>query len=374
MLEPVVSRDLTHDLMPQTDHDGMSRRLAVLALKRAVGGVLQPALMKSYETNVKPRTEERLGRPVKHAEDFRNELKDTPQYRLWSSVNRAAQHRMWTMLSNQIDADYDRIEEASQALPGNASLVEPVDFSAPGYIAQADIHCQPGGYLLDRFDGDLGAGLLYEMGGNIYAMGQNIGAKDSKAQRIINFICEEFPGLKPRKVLELGCSAGAQTTYYPEAFPSAEIHAVDVSPAMLRYAKKRSDTLGANIQFQLADAGDLPYADNEFDLIVSHNMLHETEASHQRVIMRDCERVLAPGGLCLHQDVAVQLDMLPPFIQFLSEWQKENNGEPFWLDYASANVPELLVKSGFGRDHVKAHYLDQLDGPLKWYVVTAQKP
>lgn len=53
---------------------------------------------------------------------------------------------------------------------------------------------------------------------------------------------------------------------------------------------------------------------------------------------------------------------------------KENNGEPFWLDYASANVPELLVKSGFGRDHVKAHYLDQLDGPLKWYVVTAQKP
>ena len=61
-----MSRDLTHELMPRTDHDGMSRRLAVLALKRAVGGVLQPALMKSYETSIKPRTEERL---VRHPQD-----------------------------------------------------------------------------------------------------------------------------------------------------------------------------------------------------------------------------------------------------------------------------------------------------------------
>ncbi len=368
-----MSRDLTHDLMPQTDHDGVSRRLAVLALKRAVGGVLQPALMKIYEASVKPRAEEERGRPVQSAADFRDHLKATSHYKLWSSVNRAAQHRMWTMLSDQIDKDYVRIEEATASLAGDASLIEPTGFSAPTYIAQADIHCQPGGYLLDRFEGDLGAGLLYEMGGNIYAMGQNIGAKDSKAQRIISFIQDEFPGLMPRKILELGCSAGAQTTYYPDAFPEAEVHAVDVSPAMLRYAKHRANTLDANVQFQLADAGKLPYSDGEFDLIVSHNMLHETEANHQYNIMRECERVLAPGGLCLHQDVAVQLDVLPPFIQFLSEWQKENNGEPFWLDYVNANIPELLMKSGFEKELVKAHYLEQLDGPLKWYVVTAQK-
>lgn len=368
-----MSRDLIHDLMPQTDHDGMSRRLAVLALKRAVGGVLQPALMTTYESEVKPRIEKSVERPIETSADFREELKDTPQYNLWSSVNRAAQHRMWSMLSGQIDADYERIEAASAKSPAVASLSEPSDFSPPKYIEQADIHCQPGGYLLDRFDGDLGAGLLYEMGGNIYAMGQNIGAKDSKAQRIISFIREEFPDLRPKKILELGCSAGAQTTYYAAEFPDADVHAVDISPAMLRYAKNRADTLGAKVSFQLADAGNLPFGDGEFDLIVSHNMLHETAANHQQNIMQECERVLAPGGLCLHQDVAVQLDRLPPFIQFLSEWQKENNGEPFWLDYATADIPDLLTKGGFENSKVKAHYLDQLDGPLKWYVVTAEK-
>lgn len=368
-----MSRALTHDLMPKTDHDGMSRRLAVLAMKRAVGRVLQPALMTSYEADIKPAEEARLGRSIESAGDFRDTLKATPLYRLWSSVNRASQHRMWSMIADQIDADYDRIAATAETLPASASLEEPEGFEAPAYICAADIHCQPGGYLLDRFKGDLGAGLLYEMGGNIYALGQDIGAKDSKAQRIINFIQETFPELTPKRILELGCSAGAQTSYYPAAFPEAEVHAADVSPAMLRYAKARADALGAPVKFHLADAGHLPFADASFDLIVSHNMLHETAANHQAKVMQECERLLAPGGLCLHQDVAVQTAHLPPFIQFLSEWQKENNGEPFWLDYANADVPALLMEAGFDDGAVASHYLEQLDGPLKWYVVTARK-
>lgn len=368
-----MSRDLTHDLMPRTDHDGLSRRLAVLAMKRAVGRVLQPALMKHYEEDVRPIVEGDLGRPVQSAADFRDPLKESDLYRVWSSVNRASQHRMWSMLADQIDADYDRIAGATDAGAAVASLEGADEFEAPDYIRQADIHCQPGGYLLDRFEGDLGAGLLYEMGGNIYALGQNIGAKDSKAQRIIDFIRDEFPDLKPLRILELGCSAGAQTSYYPAAFPEAEVHAVDISPAMLRYAKARADALGAPVHFHLADAANMPFDDGSFDLIVSHNMLHETAASHQAAVMQECERLLAPGGLCLHQDVAVQLDKLPPFIQFLSEWQKENNGEPFWLDYATADIPGLLIAAGFDGGAVKPHYLDQLDGPLQWYVVTARK-
>ncbi len=371
-----MSRELTHELMPQADHDGTSRRLAVLAMKRAVGAVLQPALMQVFEGEVKPAAEQALGRPVETAADFRDALKTHTLYKAWSSINRAAQHRMWAMLAEQIDADYDRIAQSVQAARAQqpvANLNVPDGFEAPDYIRQADIHCQPGGYLLDRFAGDVGAGLLYEMGGNIYAMGQNIGAKDSKAQRIIAFIREEFPDLRPKRILELGCSAGAQTSYYPAAFQGAEVHAVDISPAMLRYARARADVLKATIIFHLADAADLPFEDGAFDLIVSHNMLHETAAAHQLPVMQECARVLAPGGLCLHQDVAVQLDQLPPFIQFLSEWQKDNNGEPFWLDYASADVPDLMVQGGFSETAVKAHYLDQLDGPLQWYVVTAQK-
>lgn len=368
-----MSRELIHDLMPQVSHDDMSRRMAVLAIKRSVGSVLQQALKGVLETRVLPAAEKDLGRGVESSADFAGRLKTEKLYKLWSSVNRASQHQMWTMLAEQIDADYSRIEEAVENQLSIAHLEVSSDFQAPAYIRQADIHCQPGGYLLARSDKDVGAGLLYEMGGNIYALGQNIGAKDSKAQRIITFIREEFPSLEPRRILELGCSAGGQTTYYPNAFPDAEIHAVDVSPAMLRYAKARADALKSSVTFHAADAANLPFDDGSFDLIVSHNMLHETAASHQKPVMQECLRLLSPGGLCLHQDVAIQFEYLPPFIQFLSEWQKENNGEPFWLDYAMADIPARMVEAGFSETHVGAHYLQQLDGPLKWYVVTAQK-
>lgn len=368
-----MSRDLTHDLMPKTDHDGMSRRLAVLAMKRAVGRVVQPALSNAYEHDVKPEIEAKLGRSITQAADFSDALKTTDLYRIWSSLNRSSQHRMWTMLAEQIDADYSRIENEVSKSCAIAALNEPPEFMPPNYIKQADIHCQPGGYLLDRAATDMGAGLLYEMGGNIYALGQNIGGKDSKAQRIINFLNEKYADLKPKRILELGCSAGAQSTYYPEAYPDAEIVAADIAPALLRYAKARADALQMPVNFVLADAGDLPFENGSFDLIVSHNMLHETAAEHQPAIMQECFRVLRTGGVCLHQDVAVQTQHLPPFIQFLSEWQKENNGEPFWLDYANADIPALMKQAGFDASAVEQHYLEQLDGPLKWYVVTAKR-
>lgn len=368
-----MSRDLTHNLMPQTDHDGTSRRLAILAMKRAVGRVLQPALSAEFEQTIKPAVETKLGRAVEGASDFRNELKETGLYRTWSSLNRCSQHRMWTMLAEQIDADYDRIEAEVSRLDGVSSPATSANFTAPDYIRQADIHCQPGGYLLDRNATDIGAGLLYEMGGNIYALGQNIGSKDSKAQRIINFLKEECADLKPKRILELGCSAGAQSTYYPTGYPGSEVVAVDIAPAVLRYAKARADALQSPVKFVLADAADLPFEDGSFDLIVSHNMLHETAVDHQPEIMKECYRVLRTGGICLHQDVAVQTRNLPPFVQFLSEWQKENNGEPFWLDYANADIPALMEQAGFETAKVAAHYLEQLDGPLKWYVVTAER-
>lgn len=368
-----MSRNLTHDLMPKADHDGMSRRLAVLAMKRAVGRVLQPALAKVYESEVKPDVEAKLSRSIESATDFSAELKSQNLYRYWSSLNRSSQHRMWTMLSEQIDADYDRIKQVADAAASHSAVELHDDFVAPDYIRTADIHCQPGGYLLDRGDDDLGAGLLYEMGGNIYALGQNIGGADSKAQRIINFLNEKFTDLKPLRILELGCSAGAQSTYYPDAFPDAEVVAIDIAPALLRYAKARADALKSPVQFVLADAANLPFEEESFDLIVSHNMLHETAAEHHAPIMQECYRVLKKKGVCLHQDVAVQTAHLPPFVQFLSEWQKDNNGEPFWLDYANADIPRLLGDAGFRKGAVQPEYLDQLDGPLSWYVVTAQK-
>ena len=111
--------------------------------------------------------------------------------------------------------------------------------------------------------------------------------------------------------------------------------------------------------------------DRLFDLIISHNLLHEVAAGHMPLIMGECYRLLAPGGVCIHQDVPIQRGRIDAFQQFLSEWQIENNDEPFWLDFADADLPAMLESAGFDAGDISVQYLEAIDGPIPWYVVTA---
>ncbi|MFN2166045.1 MAG: class I SAM-dependent methyltransferase [Anaerolineae bacterium] len=357
-----MARDTLHHLQPLTDHDGMSRRLAVLACKQAV--------RKTLETRLREQFHAEPGRP----------MEQLPGYRAWSSLNRAAQDRMWSLLAEQIDRDYARIEQqAWRHTRDPRGSLELGAAQIPAYQQQSCIHGQPGGYMLDRpqagaAGGDLAAGILYEAGGNLYALGQGIGRKDSKAQRLIEHLGEVYPDLQPRRILELGCSAGGQSTDYPDAFPAAEIWAIDLSPGMLRYAHARAETLGAPVHFRQADAADTRFPDEHFDLVVSHNLFHEVAAEHMPAIMLECHRVLKPGGVVVHQDVPIQRARLDEWMQALSAWQKDHNDEPFWLDFTDADLPAMLVAAGFAPESVHAEYIKALDGPIPWYLARAQKP
>ena len=365
-----MSRSTTHELQPRTDHEGMSRRLAVLACKRAIRGVLEKRLREDYRDTIAARRE-----PADAAE-LAEELEGLDSYKLWASANRASQDRMWRVLAAQIDADYPRIAERAAQLAQNApgGLDITNDTDVPAYQTAHTVHGQPGGYMLERGDDDLAAGVLYEAGGNIYALGQGIGKKDSKGQRLIQFLRERFPALKPRRILEAGCAAGGQSADYPAAFPGADVHAVDLSPGMLRFAHARAAALGSKIQFHRMDAAATAFPDAGFDLIVSHNLFHEVAADHMPAILRECRRLLAPGGVCVHQDVPTQTHRLDAFSRFLSEWQKDNNDEPFWLDYANADLPALMIEAGFDPATVTEEYLQAIDGPIPWYVLTAFNP
>ena len=363
-----MSRSTTHPLQPRTDAAGISRRLAVLACKRAIRSVLEQGLKQDFETAC-------ANAANPGASETGVRIEQLPAYRPWACATRAAQDRMWTLLAEQIDTDYPRIAalaEEQPASPAGSLKLDP-GMHMPAYMQRTHIHGQPGGYLLDRGGDDLAAGILYEAGGNLYAMGQGIGRHDSKAERLIQYIRDSLPDFNPRRILELGCSAGGQSADYPLAFPDAEFHALDLSAAMLRFAHARAEALGAAVHFHQADAAATPFPDGHFDLVISHNLFHEVAGDHMPAILRECFRLLAPGGICLHQDIPIQTERLDSWMRFVSEWQKDHNDEPFWLDFANADLPGLMVQSGFDQAMVSATYLKAIDGPIPWYVVMARK-
>jgi ubiquinone/menaquinone biosynthesis C-methylase UbiE len=68
----------------------------------------------------------------------------------------------------------------------------------------------------------------------------------------------------------------------------------DLSPGMVQVALRNAQSLGLDVDGRVADAERIPYADNSFDLVVGHAVLHhipDVQAAFREVL-----RVLKPGG------------------------------------------------------------------------------
>jgi ubiquinone/menaquinone biosynthesis C-methylase UbiE len=72
--------------------------------------------------------------------------------------------------------------------------------------------------------------------------------------------------LQPRRILETAAGTGIVTRLLHQAVPQAQIIATDVSPVMLGVAAQR--LASSRVSFQPADAHNLPFADDTFDLVV----------------------------------------------------------------------------------------------------------
>ena len=85
------------------------------------------------------------------------------------------------------------------------------------------------------------AGAVYDRGVYVYAYG-GLGAIEMRplGQGTIDCVRRRFPELRPRRILDLGCGAGMSTLPLADAWPDAEIFAVDLAAPMLRYAHGRS--------------------------------------------------------------------------------------------------------------------------------------
>ena len=72
--------------------------------------------------------------------------------------------------------------------------------------------------------------------------------------------------LKPRRILETAAGTGVVTRALHRALPDAEIVATDLNQPMLDVAQ--TSFVQTNVHFQQADALELPFEDERFDLVV----------------------------------------------------------------------------------------------------------
>lgn len=105
-------------------------------------------------------------------------------------------------------------------------------------------------------------------------------------------IAADFKSAGGLKVLEIGCGLGTDGAQFAEA--GADYTGVDLTEAAVELARKRFETFGVPGKFQTADAEQLEFDDNTFDLVYSHGVLHHTPDTAKAI--REIHRVLRPGG------------------------------------------------------------------------------
>jgi ubiquinone/menaquinone biosynthesis C-methylase UbiE len=102
-----------------------------------------------------------------------------------------------------------------------------------------------------------------------------------------------------QRVLDVGCGTGYLLRLLAVRYPhAAELAGVDPAPSMIETAKQATDD--PRLRFTAGTAERLPYPDDAFDLVVSTTSFDHW--ADQLAGLRECARVLAPGGHLLLAD------------------------------------------------------------------------
>src|SRR5579859_5658487 len=100
-------------------------------------------------------------------------------------------------------------------------------------------------------------------------------------------------GIRPGdRVLDV--AAGSGNAAIPAARAGASVVACDLTPELLAAGQRRAAQQGTDLQWRQGDAEDLPFADGEFDVVLS--CLGVMFAPHHQASADELIRVCRPGG------------------------------------------------------------------------------
>lgn len=350
----VMYEQLEHDLLPKSSLDEMARTCFVNNLKRVVDSTADTGLRRLFEARVA----ESVGGLDASRERITAAMEDdevVEEYqRLSSAFRRGAQELLWDATTDQVERQIDNLKRVAQE-----AIEEPIgtleldpSLPAPEYTNAVDIHLMPTGYNEVLGPDDITAGAIYDRGAYVYLAGE-LGPLSDEFGRAVShrYLPEQLPDFKPERILEMGCGMGASTLPWREAFPDAEIHAIDAGAGMLRYAHARAEALGKSVHFSQQNAEHTNFDDESFDLVVSHILMHETSTAALRNIYSESYRLLRPGGLMIHSEIP-QYQHSDGLSAYLMDWETHNNNEPFWTAQHLANLQQVAVDAGFDSNAV----------------------
>jgi ubiquinone/menaquinone biosynthesis C-methylase UbiE len=210
----------------------------------------------------------------------------------------------------------------------------------PRYYLQ-NFHFQSGGWMTDdsaeRYDTQVEVLLN--------------GTANAMRRQALPQLHETFAGRDQRQLhlLDIGSGTGRFLDFVKQAWPRLHIVGLDMSDAYIRHAKRhlrhRSRT-----SFVVGKAEAIPLADNSQDAVTSIFLFHELPPKVRRNALRECARVLKPGGRLVLLDSLQRGDQ--PDYEGMFQLFPKSYYEPYYSRYTKEDFRALAAK--FGLTHVRS--------------------
>lgn len=278
-------------------------------------------------------------------------MRDAPAYRLYAWLERRVQQFKWngrwgfvTALKPyraELDARLARAHEQNAA-----GLELDPEFEMPEYVTRTDTHQIAGGLWRDPMNAYCLAW---------YQQGPSFSGPDPEA--LVNWYARLLKeravakGLKPRRVVDLGCTAGRSSRAIKRAMPEAAVIGCDVCAPTLRHGHLVAGSDPAQVTLSQQSAESLRFADGSVDIVASHWLVHEMPPQAIRQSIAEARRVLRRGGMLAIYDMI----LVPGGVvgQWLQSGYAARNNEPFahtlqhvdfWRELEAAGFADVSVE------------------------------
>ncbi|MFC2052391.1 class I SAM-dependent methyltransferase [Chloroflexota bacterium] len=111
------------------------------------------------------------------------------------------------------------------------------------------------------------------------------------------------------KALDIGTGSGRVAIYLAKRYPLAHVVGIDYWGNPWAYSKAICDQnaeiegVADRVNFQRASAVNLPFADGEYDLVISNFVFHSVRVLNKISLIKDALRVVRKGGVFAFQDL-----------------------------------------------------------------------
>jgi len=328
------------------------RQAFISSLRKSILVDVGSAMRETYVETVEPKLacEGRLpenGRAVKPL------MEDKRIYKFYTALRYNAQEMVFESVRPQLEEHAgDLIRAAATARrvnPAGGSLRLSPDLPIPRYVTEVDVHLMPGCFHSEHAPDDVLQGARNTYGTAVFGGALQGYRTGGPGATIANFLKIRYPEFRPGVIVDLACTAGTNTFPYVDLFPDAEVHGVDVCAPGLRYGHARAEATGRRVHFSQQNAAALDFDDNSVDFITSSFFFHEVPVKVTKAVLRECHRVLRPGGLMLHFELPPGCEV-EPYHDFLLDWDTWFNNEPSYQQYRAQVPRQLVVEAGFEDD------------------------